>query len=146
MARWMKEYYTLVEVLAQIRIESSSCSYLSPPQIFNHSPIFSTPNSMPSPLHGSAKTPPLPHNPTSADSIQNTMPTPSARPAILDSNILRIICPLKRPSRPLTTATHQLPRNQPWSHPPASISIDNDQVARLASQPLHSLTLADLVR
>ena len=75
-----------------------------------------------------------------ADSKKHTMPTPSARPAILDSRILRIICPLKRLSRCLTTATHQLPKNQPWSHPPASISIDNDHVARLASQPLHSLT------
>ncbi|KAM0798126.1 branched-chain alpha-ketoacid dehydrogenase kinase [Usnea florida] len=76
------------------------------------------------------------------------MPGTPARPAILDSRFIRLICPLKQQSRCLATATHPftLPRNQPWSHPPSSISIDNDQVARLASLPLHSLALADLVR
>ncbi|KAL9077187.1 MAG: hypothetical protein Q9161_000453 [Pseudevernia consocians] len=69
-----------------------------------------------------------------------------ARPAILDSRLIRVICPLKQRSRCLAAAAHQLPRNQPWSHSPASTSIDNDQVARLASRPLHPLTLADLVR
>ncbi|KAF6228696.1 hypothetical protein HO173_011715 [Letharia columbiana] len=75
------------------------------------------------------------------------MPAMPARPAILDPCLIRIVCPLKQRSRRLlATATHQLPRNQPWSHPPASTSIDNDQVARLASRPLHPLTLADLVQ
>ena len=69
-----------------------------------------------------------------------------ARPAILDSSLIRIICPRKQRSRCFTTTSYQLPKNQPWSHPPSSISIDNDQVARLASQSLHHLTLADLVR
>lgn len=91
------------------------------------------------------KTPPTLRSAPSRN--QHTMPAMPARPAILDPCLIRIVCPLKQRSRRLlATATHQLPRNQPWSHPPASTSIDNDQVARLASRPLHPLTLADLVQ
>ena len=60
--------------------------------------------------------------------------------------MLRIICPLRRRSRHLASITDQSTFQRPWSHPPASDNIDNDQVARLASRPLHPLTLADLVR
>ena len=70
----------------------------------------------------------------------------ASRPAILDSRILRAICPLQRRSRHLVSVTNQSTLERPWSHPPASVNIDNDQVARLASRPLHPLTLADLVR
>ena len=70
----------------------------------------------------------------------------ASRPAILDSRILRVICPLQRRSRHLVNVADQSTIQRPWSHPPASVNIDNDQVARLASRPLHPLTLADLVR
>ena len=70
----------------------------------------------------------------------------ASRPAILDSRILRVICPLQRRSRHLVNVADQSTVQRPWSHPPASVNIDNDQVARLASRPLHPLTLADLVR
>ena len=145
----MRTYDMTAEFLAPMRIESFCCSYLCPSQILNHSlshllDFYPQLNAKPASSLRKFKNPTPP--PQSYVSRQHTMPTPSARPAILDSRIVRIICPLKPPSRRLTTATHRLPRNQPWSHPPASISIDNDQVARLASQPLHSLTLADLVR
>ncbi|MCJ1471296.1 hypothetical protein MMC07_009944, partial [Pseudocyphellaria aurata] len=36
--------------------------------------------------------------------------------------------------------------HQSWPHQPTAINISDDQVARLASKPLHSLSLADLAR
>ncbi|KAK4691150.1 hypothetical protein P7C71_g5790, partial [Lecanoromycetidae sp. Uapishka_2] len=69
----------------------------------------------------------------------------SARPLILDSRLIRVICPLKQRSRHLSSAFSQTSESQPWSYPPATVNIDNDQVARLASKPLHPLALADLV-
>ena len=70
----------------------------------------------------------------------------AARPAILDSRFLRVICPLKRRSRLLVTATSLGTGQRPWSHPPASVNIDDDQVAHLASKSMHPLALADLVK
>ena len=70
----------------------------------------------------------------------------ASRPAVLDSRLLRILCPLRLRSKQFATATCHSIGNQQWGHPPASSSIDNDQVARLAARPLHPLTLADLVR
>ncbi len=71
------------------------------------------------------------------------MPT---RLGIPDTRCVRRLSLLKQPARRLATAQIQADGHRPWSYPPASVSIDNDQVARLASKPLHHLTLADLVQ
>jgi hypothetical protein len=49
-------------------------------------------------------------------------------------------------SRPASVARHPSPSAQKWSHPPSSITIADDEVSSLASQPLHALSLADLVK
>lgn len=49
-------------------------------------------------------------------------------------------------SRPASTERHPSPSAQKWSHPPSSITIADDDVSSLASQPLHALSLADLVK
>jgi hypothetical protein len=43
-------------------------------------------------------------------------------------------------------ARHPSPSAHKWSHPPSSTTIADDEVANLASQPLHALSLADLVK
>ncbi|KAI9798492.1 MAG: hypothetical protein M1833_004759 [Piccolia ochrophora] len=55
----------------------------------------------------------------------------------------RVTWPVTQSRRHLTTAE---PSRPPWSHPPNSANIADDEVSRLASKPLHPLTLADLVR
>lgn len=69
-----------------------------------------------------------------------------SRPAALNSHLIRVLCPIKQSARHLVTTAPQTPGQRPWSYPPASVNIDNDQVARLASKTLHPLSLADLVR
>ena len=70
----------------------------------------------------------------------------AVRHTILDSRLIRVLCPLKQPKRHLKTTTSPPPPNLQPSSSLGSASIDNDQVARLASKPLHPLSLADLVR
>jgi hypothetical protein len=36
--------------------------------------------------------------------------------------------------------------SQKWSHPPSSTTVADDEVSTLASQPLHTLSLEDLVK
>ena len=72
--------------------------------------------------------------------------TMHARPLTLGPRFVRAGRLFKLLSRGLTSATSPSSGHRPWSYPPASVSIDNDQVAKLASKPLHSLTLADLVQ
>ncbi|CZR69460.1 related to branched-chain alpha-ketoacid dehydrogenase kinase, mitochondrial precursor [Phialocephala subalpina] len=43
-------------------------------------------------------------------------------------------------------ARHPSPSAHKWSHPPSSTTIADDEVAGLASKPLHALSLADLVK
>lgn len=69
------------------------------------------------------------------------------RPLILESRLLRALCPLKpRLNHSYSISKSRLPPSQPWPHYPASANVNDDQVARLAAKPLHPLTLADLVR
>jgi hypothetical protein len=72
------------------------------------------------------------------------------RPLILQSRYLRDLCPPRRSSKPISystitpsSANHP---SQSWSLPTISSTVADDQVARLASKPLHNLTLSDLVR
>lgn len=48
--------------------------------------------------------------------------------------------------RSLATARARGSDDSSWAHPPASAEIDNDQLSRLTAKPLHTLTLADLIR
>ena len=73
-------------------------------------------------------------------------PIMSVRPIICDSRLIRVLCPLKQSTRHFATAVNPPPPIFQASPSPGPSSIDNDQIARLASKPLHSLTLADLVR
>ncbi|MCJ1264254.1 hypothetical protein MMC22_004125 [Lobaria immixta] len=68
------------------------------------------------------------------------------RPAILQSRLLCALCPIKQSLRHYVVSPLDPKSNQPWPHQPAAINFSDDQVARLASKPLHSLSLADLVR
>ncbi|MCJ1292942.1 hypothetical protein MMC34_004495 [Xylographa carneopallida] len=69
------------------------------------------------------------------------------RPLILQSRLLRKLCPLHTYGpRSITTSASTSPSNSAWSVPPTNIDSADDQVARLAAQPLHHLTLSDLVR
>jgi hypothetical protein len=58
--------------------------------------------------------------------------------------------PRKNPTslsrRCLSSARHPSPSAHKWSHPPSSTTIADDDVASLANQPLHALSLADLVK
>ena len=138
MTEWPSFYLEYQHIISTLSVAFAKCQISPTPPL---SQITAKPAS---PLHRSlSPAAPQKQPKTSNVSDQHIMP---ARPAILDSRLIRVICPLKQRSRCLATAAHQLPRNQPWSHSPASTSIDNDQVARLASRPLHPLTLADLVR
>lgn len=49
-------------------------------------------------------------------------------------------------SRYSSFARHPSPSAHKWSHPPSSTTIADDDVASLANQPLHALSLADLVK
>ena len=51
----------------------------------------------------------------------------------------------RRFSQPTGIARH-LTLDRKWSHPPSTTNIADDEVASLASQPLHALSLADLVK
>jgi len=55
-------------------------------------------------------------------------------------------CPSRPFSRPASFARHPSPSAHKWSHPPSSTTIADDEVANLASQSLHALSLADLVK
>ncbi|PMD36405.1 alpha-ketoacid dehydrogenase kinase [Hyaloscypha variabilis F] len=55
-------------------------------------------------------------------------------------------CPSRAFSRGVSFARHPSPSASKWSHPPSSTTIADDEVANLASQPLHALSLADLVK
>lgn len=69
------------------------------------------------------------------------------RPALLQSRLLRTLCPVKTSSRHYVIFPEpEAKSNQPWPHQPTAINFSDDQVVRLASKPLHSLSLADLVR
>lgn len=70
----------------------------------------------------------------------------SQRPLILQSQLLRVLCPLQSRSSSYVTQTNQANVRSQGSLQPTPISISDDQIAQLASTPLHSLTLADLVR
>ncbi|TVY71386.1 3-methyl-2-oxobutanoate dehydrogenase (lipoamide) kinase [Lachnellula suecica] len=52
----------------------------------------------------------------------------------------------RRFSQLLRLSRHASPSTQKWSHPPSSTVIADDDVASLASKPLHALSLADLVK
>ncbi len=67
------------------------------------------------------------------------------RPPTIDSRLIRLLCPRSRTQSRCLTSTARRSANPPWSEPSSGANI-NDQVARLASKPLHSLALADLVR
>lgn len=69
-------------------------------------------------------------------------PRMAQRPSYLNSRYLRVLCPSKTSSRSYVTST-SIPQS---SHQPFQTSVCEDQIARLSSKPLHSLTLADLVR
>merc|ERR1711977_466423 len=44
------------------------------------------------------------------------------------------------------SSRHPSPSAHKWSHPPSSTTIADEEVASLASKPLHTLSLADLVK
>ncbi|KAL9121063.1 MAG: hypothetical protein Q9187_002378 [Circinaria calcarea] len=67
------------------------------------------------------------------------------KPVALQSQYIRLLCPLKKRARFLATSASS-PAPREWSHPPTSANIADDTVARLAARPLHPLTLSDLVR
>ncbi|PQE28718.1 mitochondrial pyruvate dehydrogenase kinase protein [Rutstroemia sp. NJR-2017a WRK4] len=48
--------------------------------------------------------------------------------------------------KPASFAHYPSPSAHKWSHPPSSTTIADDDLARLASKPLHKLSLADLVK
>ncbi|MCJ1426465.1 hypothetical protein MMC29_004368 [Sticta canariensis] len=68
------------------------------------------------------------------------------RPAVLQSRLLRARCSFKTFLRCYVISSTEIKPNQPRPHQPTAIDISDDRVARLASKPLHSLSLADLVR
>ncbi|KAH8809175.1 mitochondrial pyruvate dehydrogenase kinase-like protein [Xylogone sp. PMI_703] len=49
-------------------------------------------------------------------------------------------------ARFLSFSRHASPSAHKWSHPPSSTIIADDEIASLASKPLHTLSLADLVK
>ncbi|RFU30328.1 [Pyruvate dehydrogenase (acetyl-transferring)] kinase, partial [Scytalidium lignicola] len=53
---------------------------------------------------------------------------------------------LGAPSRHISFARHTSPSAHKWSHPPSPTIIADDEVASLANKPLHTLSLADLVK
>ncbi|KAL9587679.1 MAG: hypothetical protein Q9203_003430 [Teloschistes exilis] len=69
----------------------------------------------------------------------------AARPAIWQLRFFRPARLGKRSVRKYATTTSNSPA-QTWPHQSQFGNIHDDQVARLAAQPLHSLALADLVR
>lgn len=54
--------------------------------------------------------------------------------------------PSSPPFRQSSFARHPSPSAYKWSYPPSSTTVDDDDVATLANQPLHVLSLADLVK
>jgi len=55
-------------------------------------------------------------------------------------------CHFRPFSRHSGLASHPSPSAHKWSHPPSSIPVADDEIANLASKPLHHLSLADLVK
>lgn len=62
------------------------------------------------------------------------------RPLIIQSHIIRLCCPrtLRKPTRG--------PFARPQNHRLHTRTVTDDDISRLASLPLHPLTLADLVK
>ena len=48
--------------------------------------------------------------------------------------------------RTYSTATGFLPAGRAWSHPPTSATVSDQDIARLAAEPIHQLRLSDLVK
>lgn len=69
----------------------------------------------------------------------------AARPAIWQLRAVRLALVGKPFARKYAAVTSNTPV-QTWPHQAQFGNIHDDQVARLAAQPLHSLALADLVR
>ncbi|KAI9874375.1 MAG: hypothetical protein M1830_009811 [Pleopsidium flavum] len=65
------------------------------------------------------------------------------RPLVLQSNTLRILCPLKRYTRGYATSPVLWSSSvtQPWSHPPTSVNIAEDDIAKHGRPPLSSEAL-----
>ena len=69
------------------------------------------------------------------------------RSALLHSPCTRPIRAVKyRFQKSATYATTPSPSGRPWSHPPASATVSDEQIAYLAAQPIHQLTLLDLAK
>ncbi|KAG4030694.1 hypothetical protein MFRU_011g01510 [Monilinia fructicola] len=56
------------------------------------------------------------------------------------------ICHSRSFSKYASLSRYPSPSAQKWSHPPSSTTIAENEIARLASKPLHTLSLADLVK
>ncbi|KAH6676826.1 mitochondrial pyruvate dehydrogenase kinase-like protein [Halenospora varia] len=56
------------------------------------------------------------------------------------------LCLVKHFSQRASLDRHPSPAAQRWSHPPSSSVVADDDVSSLASKPLHTLSLADLVK
>jgi hypothetical protein len=69
-----------------------------------------------------------------------------SRPLRSGNGLIKYFFPCRRFSGSEKIARHLSPSDQKWSHPPSSTTIADDEVAFLANQPLHTLSLADLVK
>lgn len=75
---------------------------------------------------------------------------PALKPSIQHSKILRVPYlprdPSRSRSRSSTSSKTHASSNQSWSLFSTAATISDDEIARLSSKPLHSLTLTDLVK
>ena len=68
-------------------------------------------------------------------------------PAILDTRLIRLVCPPRKGKQLSIAARRRAAIGlQHYPQPPTSSIVDHDRIAELAAKPIHSLTLADLVR
>ncbi|MCJ1357816.1 MAG: hypothetical protein MMC33_007812 [Icmadophila ericetorum] len=68
------------------------------------------------------------------------------RPVALQSQYIRLLCPLKRSQRRTVVSDAASLTSREWSNPPISSNATDDSIARLAAKPMHPLTLSDLVK
>ena len=70
----------------------------------------------------------------------------SARLVVSRPPLYRRLWHLRRDVNYFSTYTTHKAAGRPWLTVPATASVSDSQIAYLAARPLHSLTLADLVR
>ena len=71
-----------------------------------------------------------------------------ARGLVNRGQLARLLERFRRPLRSFTAriGTAPSPAQVPWSQPPAFASVPEEKIALLRTQPIHQLTLSDLVK